>query len=247
MTKLSHGWLRPNLEARVGAHVHAWEAIRKAGPTLSHEQMAFITLSREFGCEAIPLSLRLAEILNERCRPTIPWVAYDKEVLDRVAQELHLHRSVVESLDGHRRDEMSELFHAILNVKVDEALVFRKMAEVIRSLALHGHAILVGRGSHLITQDLRTGLHVRLVAPCSWRAHRLASDRQVSHRDAEKIIAQGEKEREHYLRTFFAQDPAHPFHHDLVVDNSRFNLDQIAEIIFTALGARFGETLLACS
>jgi hypothetical protein len=30
-----------------------------------------------------------------------------------------------------------------------------------------------------------------------------------------------------------------------VIDNSRFNLAQIAEIVFTALGARFGETLVS--
>jgi cytidylate kinase len=118
------------------------------------------------------------------------------------------------------------------------------MAEVIRSLATHGHVVLVGRGSCMLTQDLKTGLHVRLVAPRDWRAHKIQSDRSLSRRDAEKIVDDGERARHHFLDTFFVRDPAHPFHHDLVIDSSRFNLAQIAEIVFAALSARFGEQLV---
>ncbi|MGH8597145.1 MAG: AAA family ATPase, partial [Gammaproteobacteria bacterium] len=171
MSKLSHGWAGADLEAHIAAHVRAWEAAKSAGK-LAPETFPFITVSREFGCEALPLAQKLVELLNERCRPSIPWVAYDRELLDKVAKELHLHRDIVESLDGHRRDEMSELFDTILNKKVDDAVVFRKLSEVIRSIAIHGHAVIVGRGSALATQDLKTGMHVRLVAPHGWRVHK---------------------------------------------------------------------------
>jgi cytidylate kinase len=244
MSKLSHGWAMANLEARIAAHVHAWEKAKERGQPLAAETYPFITISRQYGCEGGALALRLQEILNERCRPFFTWVAYDQEVLDQVAKELHVARAVVETIDGHRRSEMSEVFDAILNQRVDDALVFRKMAEVVRSLAIHGHTILVGRGSYLITQDLKTGMHVRLEAPREWRIHRVATDREIAMKEAEHVVAQGERERDHYIRAFFTQDPTSPFHHDLVVDNSRFNLAQIAEIVFTALGARFGETLV---
>ena len=208
-----------SLEARIAAHVHAWEKAKERGQPLAPETYPFITISREFGCEGSPLAHRLQEILNERCRPFFTWVAYEQEVLDMVAEQLHLARGLVETIDGHRRGEMSEIFDAILNNRVDDAVIFRKIAEVVRSLAIHGHTILVGRGSYLLTQDLRTGIHVRLVAPRAWRVHKVAADRGISNADAEQIVAQGESERDHYMRTFFIHDPAHPFHHDLVIDN----------------------------
>jgi len=157
------------MEDRIAAHVRAWEAAKNAGRPIALEKQPFVTLSREFGCEAVPAARRLAEILNERCHPVLPWVACDREILDQVARELHLQRQIVESMDDTRRDEMAELFDAILNRKVDESLMFRKLAEVIRSLAAHGHAVIVGRGGYLITHDLNAGLHVRLVAPREWR------------------------------------------------------------------------------
>jgi hypothetical protein len=109
-----HGALKPSLDARIAAHVHAWEKIKTA-PAHPHETHPFITISREFGCEAWPLAQRLAEILNEKLRPAKPWVAYDRELLDKVARELQLRREIVESLAGRRRNEMSELFDTLLN------------------------------------------------------------------------------------------------------------------------------------
>ena len=243
MSTLSHGWARPSVEARIAAHVHAWEKVKQA-PSHPHEVLPFVTISREFGCDAVPLAQRLVEILNERCRPSIPWVAYDRELLDRVASEMKLARDVIESLDGVRRNEMTELLNNILSRKVDDVVVFRKMAEVVRSLATHGHAVLVGLGCYMITQDLKTGLHVRLVASRAWRVHKISVDRGIPQREAEIVVGEGEKQRDNFLRTFFTHDPQHPFHHDLIIDASAFNLAQAAEIVFTALGARFGETLV---
>lgn len=243
MSIISHGRVGVDMDARIAAQVRAWEEAKKAGH-LRPEACPFVTVSREFGCEGLPFARRLAELLNDRCKPTLPWVVYDRELLDRVATELHLHRDIVESLDGHRRDEMSELFDSILNKKVDDAVVFRKLAEVVRSVAIHGHAVIVGRGSAFVTQDLKTAFHARLIAPRDWRIHKVASDRDVSYPEAEKIVDKGERERQHYASTFFVIDPRDPFHYDLMIDNSRFNLTQIGEIVLTALKGRFGERLV---
>ena len=148
-------------------------------------------------------------------------------------------------MDDTRRGEMTELFDAILNRKVDETLVFRKLAEVVRSLAAHGHSVIVGRGGYLVTHDLTAGVHVRLVAPHEWRVHKVAADRNLTVREAEKIVTEGQRRRDNFMRAFFVQDPLRPFHYDLIIDNSRFSLAQVAETIYATLTARFGEKLLA--
>jgi cytidylate kinase len=244
MSKTSHAWATGGIEERIGAHVRVWQEAKSAGHPIALEKYPFVTFSREFGCEAFPLAKRLVEVLNERCRSILPWLAYDREVLDQVAEELRLQRHIVESIDGGRRGEMAEFFDAILNRKLDETMMFRKLAEVVRVLAAHGHSVIVGRGAYLITHDLKTGMHVRLVAPRAWRVQKVASERNLTGYEADKVVAEGERRRDNFIRTFFVQDPHQPFHHDLIIDNSRFNLTQIAEIIFAALAARFGEKLL---
>ncbi len=229
-------------ETRIAASVAAWQKFRERRHKHVPERLPFITISREYGCEALSLAAHLVEILNERCRPAVPWASYDREVLDRVAHELNLSREIVASMDDRRRDAMSELFDAILNRKVDEALMFRKIAEVLRSLATNGHTILIGRGGYMLTRDMKTGLHIRLVAPRSWRIQNIAKWKNLSLKDAEKDVEYGEAQRDTFLRTFFLSQPTHPFH--LIIENSAFGVPQMAEIIFTALAARFGETLV---
>lgn len=244
MTQVSQGWIGSDVEVRMAAHVSAWEKIKPLGDKRRLETYPCVAISREFGCEALALAHQLVETLNERCRPSIPWVDYDRALLDKVAEDPGMQRAILDMLDEKRRVAMGKLFDTIINQKAPDAVVVRRLAEIIRTLAVHGHAVLVGRGSSLVTQDLRNGMHIRLVAPRAWRVHAIAANRNLTMSEAEKTVADGEKQRHHYINTFFVLDPDFPFPHDLVIDNSRFNLMQIVEIVFTALSARFGETLV---
>ncbi len=242
LTSITSGWAGVDLDARIAAHVQAWERMKRWTKPPEMETHPFITISREYGCDALPLALQLVETLNAQFQPVVPWVAYDRELLDRVASELHLRREIVESLDGVRRGAMTELFDAVLNRKVDEAVLFRKLAEIVRTLAVHGHSVLVGRGGYLLTQDLKTGLHVRLVAPRAWRIENVARLRKMPHEDAERIVTVGERERARFLQTYFLHDPLRPVLHDLVINNAQFNVAQMTGIVLAALAARFGKT-----
>ncbi|HVM62851.1 MAG TPA: cytidylate kinase-like family protein [Verrucomicrobiae bacterium] len=230
----SYCWPTTDLEARIAAHVHAWERATQPERPPPAETLPFVTINREFGCDALQIATKLAETLNTRCDPSVPWVAYDRELIDRVALELRLRREVVESLDDARRNEMSELFDTLLNRRVTEAAIMRKRAEVICSLAIHGHSILVGRGSHLLTKNFQTGLHVHLIAPREWRVHRIAAIRNVSASRAERFVADEEKKRAQFLRTYFLNDPERPFLYDLVVNVAGFDPLEVAEIILAA-------------
>ena len=245
MTRISQGWVGSDVDTRVGAHVRSWEQIKPLGSNERLETYPFVAISREFGCEALSLSGHLVEALNERFRPSIPWISYDRELLDKVGRQSELRRKLLGTLDDRRRDKTGKLFDNIIVHNGPDTAAVRDLAEMIRALAVHGHSVLVGRGSSLVTQDLKNGLHIRLVAPRAWRIHAIASNRDLTFHEAEKLVAKGEEERRHYLETFFVIDPNHPFHHDLVIDNSRFNLAQIAEIILTALSVWFGETLVS--
>jgi len=70
MTRISQGWVGSDVEARIAAHVHAWEKIKPLGDKRRLETYPFVAVSREFGCEALPLAQKLVETLNERCRPS---------------------------------------------------------------------------------------------------------------------------------------------------------------------------------
>jgi cytidylate kinase len=243
MYKLSPAMMTPKLECRLAAHARAWQESQLAHVKRKLETHPFVTISRQYGCQGLSLSHQLVDMLNVRFRPSIPWVAYDRELLEKVAEELHVRREILDGLDGRYRDAVTEFCDAILNLRMDESLVFRKLAELMRSLAVHGHAVLLGRGGYLLTQNLKNGFHIRLVAPREWRVERTAVLRQVNLEEAGHIVDQLQKERDRFIRTFFTQDPDRLFYHDLVIDNSRFNDAQLAELVFDALVVKFGSAL----
>jgi cytidylate kinase len=244
MSKSPHGWVRPDLDARLSAHERAWQKTKHTDSPRSPEFHQFITISRQYGCEGAALAHRLVDILNERCRPSFAWVAYDHELLNKISTNPHLRNNVIEALDSRRHERMGRLFDTILNRKANDASEMRQLADVVRTLAVLGRAVLLGRGSYLITQDLKTGLHVRLIAPVDWRALHVAATREVTHGEAKKIITEGERRREDYMRKHFVEHPEHVVNPDLVIDNSRFNLVQIGEIVFAALNTRLGKMLV---
>ena len=77
MTKSPHGWVRPDLDARLFAHKRAWLKPKHADSFRSPEFHQFITISRQYGCEGAALAHRLVDILNEHCRPSFAWVALE--------------------------------------------------------------------------------------------------------------------------------------------------------------------------
>jgi hypothetical protein len=120
-------------------------------------------------------------------------------------------------------------------------VVFRKLAELMRSLAIHGHDF-GGAGQLLDHTGFADGMRA-IGRSRDWRIQRFRSI-EALHTTRPRDSRTRRAGREQYAGVLH-QDEAHPFVHDLTIDNSRFNLAQIAEIVFTALGARFGETLVS--
>jgi len=73
----------------------------------------------------------------------------------------------------------------------------------------------------------------------------VATERNLSHDEAARLVERSQAERDRFLQTFYIHDLSKPVHFDLTIDSSRFNNDQIAEIILCALMLRFGERLTA--
>jgi cytidylate kinase len=234
-------WVKSPLETRISAHVQMWEKRKETSSPCAPEACPFITIACKTGCSGAELAYRLAEALNARCRPEVEWVAYDRELLDEVAGQMKLQREVLDSVDERRHNMMREIFDTLIHKRVEDAVLFRKLAEVARSLALRGHVVLVGRGCCLITQDLPKGLHIRLTAPFDWRTARYAEVHQISRRQAEENVGEADRQRKKFIRTFFAHDAIRKFPHHLVIDNSRFELDQMTRIVLGALEVCFGE------
>lgn len=225
------------LERWIQNQMKVWESEKKVIEK-EDKPRPFITISRQYGCFASDIAETLAKSLNE-LQHTDKWITYDKNLINKIEQQYNISEKIVETIDTKKREEMSELWRTMLSDLPPQAAVFQKLANTIRTLAIHGNAILVGRGSVIITRGLRYGLHLRFVAPLQYRIQKVMEIQKIKDRlTAEKLIEEKDKQRHEFMTQYIKFDAYDPASYDLTFNIAQFTPEQIASIVIAALKSR---------
>ena len=220
-----------------------WRQQREAAGPLKglvarREREPFITISREYGCGGYYIAGTIAKLLNTDYRALPEWVAYDRKVLDTVMEDMGLSSQLVETLTTSARKQMTNLFQTTFSKFPPQVAVYRKLAETVRTLALHGHVVIVGRAGRAITRGMENGFHARIIAPLEWRVERMAGLCKITKKDAERMILEKSRRREDFLKTFVRFDSADPHNYHLTIDESEFTPDGVARLIVEGMRLR---------
>ena len=195
----------------------------------------YVTISREFGCYGFSLGLLLMEILNEDAAPGAAWRIYHREILETLATETDM---AAELLDRQRRAKprlLTDFFRAMSKDRLPSGLAVRKrIATIIRGLAIEGRAIIIGQGGTVATMDLPNGLSVRLTAPQQWRAKEVAFREGLTETSARLRVQKKEKERDYLRKVYETKFHSQPSF-NLTYDCSVFTLAQIAQHVVYAM------------
>ena len=198
----------------------------------------FITISREFGCWGFSLGLLLLDILNEESTAEEGfWKIYHKEVVDRLAEETNVDIEVLEQQRRTKPRMIAEFFRSFgrREEQIPSGIQVRnRIGEIIRHLALEGHAIVVGQGGAGATHDLSNGISIRLEAPEEWRVKQIAFREGLSETEARLRIQAEEREKDYLKKIYRTRFPRKPAFH-LVYDCSVFSLAQIAQHVVYAM------------
>jgi cytidylate kinase len=106
--------------------------------------------------------------------------------------------------------------------------------KVIKEIAEHGGAVILGRASQLVLAGHPTALHVRLDGPRKRRLANVCESLDLSPQKAERLLDDNDRARNAYVRHFYRADPADPALYDLVIDSTRLAAAACADIIVTA-------------
>ena len=195
----------------------------------------FITISREYGCGGYDVAKRLIEIFNNEMKQTPEWAAYNRELLNKVMDDLGLSSTLAETLTSTARSSLTNLLQTSFSTFPTQVSVHKKLAETIALLALNGNVVVVGRGSNIITRSIKNGYNVRLVAPLNWRTEQIVNKMNLSKPDAGKLIAEKTKQRDTYLKEYLKFDVADPHNYQLIINNADHSVDQAARIIIESM------------
>ncbi len=141
---------------------------------IQKEPGPFITISRDFGCQANTISRMLQEELAGKQQE---WTILNKEIISEAAIKLGMDaRSVLNITEGYDRSHMDEVLRALSERYYKSDRKVKKVVNsVITAAAKKGNVIIVGRGGAAITHDLKPSIHIKLYAPMEWRIESLTA------------------------------------------------------------------------
>lgn len=218
-----------------------WVAGRKQELEKDKTQKTFfVTVSREFGCEGYDLATRLVEKINEQTKS--PWSIFThKTIEDIIAGDTDEAAEMVREVSETRWSFKDWFIDALVPkyLQSQSTKVFEGMRNLILNFADKGHCVILGAGAQAITHNLDpnkfTGIHVRIVAPESWRLRRLKQIHALSREEAEKELKEKENARNNFIQDFTGMDAHDVGLYNITFNNARNSVDMMADTVLEYL------------
>lgn len=218
--------LPPSIEQRMGSFN---EVMRRAQLFKSEDQpKPTITISREFGCEAFPVSEELLKLVQERTGEQ--WVLVDKSLLSAVAKDHRVAEDILHGL-GQKPHWLDEMFATLSPSWKSQAGYYELICNQIASFAMAGNAIFVGLGAAIITKPLKNCFHFRLIADQEFKVRSISRRLNISRQEAELMIDEKQKERDRIIKTLLDADHHDPLYYHMVINNTKVRSQKIARTI----------------
>lgn len=216
--------LIPGIERRLDTWIQVHENLDK------RTEIALkytITLSREYGCEAYPLAEKLSQDLYESTGEE--WNIFDHAVIEEISKNESVSKDFLNNLG-----DASQIFDIVManmvnNMSQSEA--YDKIVHYITKVALLGNAIIVGRGSSIITQNFKNCYHFRLEAPKEFRVESIATRMGTTKEEAKRLILENETIRNKFITKHFGQKIDDKNLYNAIFNNERTTVDQMAHSI----------------
>jgi len=205
-----------------------------------------ITISREAGAGGTTIAGILADRLTAAgsASASTPWAVFDSNLAKQVLEDHKLSPRLEAFMTEEAKLPIQEIVEEVLGLHPSRWTMVQHTTKTILRLAALGHAILVGRGAHVITARLNNVFHVRLVAPLQTRIRYTADRYHLADDEAVRLLKEQDDSRRRYVRTYFDVEIDDPTQYDVTINTGRLGFARSAELIAN-LASQFQEALQA--
>ncbi|KMY66032.1 hypothetical protein AAU61_18875 [Desulfocarbo indianensis] len=203
--------------------------------------MSVLCISRQFGAGGKTLGQRLAKRLG--------WTFVYNDILNLVANEAKVSLDWVEAVDKEAGDRLmrfvsglvpSDFIERHLGENLhdfDERRYRRFLSMVIKRIADHGDAVMVGRGCQFILSDRPDAFRVLLVASHRDRVNFMMENYKLSQAKAESLVDREQRRRNRFILSLGVEKPDDPSHYHMALNTSLLGLGQAEDLIFNMVSA----------
>ncbi len=190
-----------------------------------------ITISRAFGSGGRTIGKAVAQQLG------IPY--YDKELVDKVAEESGFHADFIEEAGEYAPVTSSFLFNIAVSPNPMAMVGTMSMADqlfvcqtnVIRRLADEGPCVIIGRCADYILREREDCLHVFIHADMEHRAERIVRLYGETKQSPQKRLTDKDNKRKVYYRHYTNRNWGEAQNYHLSLNSGLIGVDKCADII----------------
>ena len=204
--------------------------------------MPVITISRMYGSGGSEVAERVAHALG--------WQLFDNELIDAVAARSGLTRaevteqeervpSMVERLAAALSLGSPEILPPAAPIETTEERIVQITNRVIEEAVQTGPAVFVGRGAQCLLAERTDALHVFCFAPKAALRKYAMEKFNVGEAEADRIVAENNKQREHYVKRHWSRDWRSYENYHLCLNTSWLGFDGAARLVVDAARRHF--------
>ena len=190
-----------------------------------------ITISRAFGSGGRTIGKEVAKRLN------IPY--YDKELVDKVAEESGFHADFIEEAGEYAPVTNSFLFNiavspnplSMMNTMSMADQLFVCQTNVIRRLADEGPCVIIGRCADYILKDREDCLHVFIHADMEHRAERIVEKYGHTKQSPQKRLTDKDNKRRVYYRHYTNRNWGEAQNYHVSLNSGLVGIDKCVDFI----------------
>jgi CMP/dCMP kinase len=196
-----------------------------------------ITISRQYGAGGSDVAQLVAKAL-------IGWSVVDNELVERVAADTGLTTAQAAAHDERAPSFVERLTRLLASStpelvsppggtvqELDETQMVRVTERVVAELAERGRVILVGRAAPVVLSREKDAIHVKLVAPRTYRVHAASQRLGIDPAEAARLVADSDATRDRYHREYYGRDWNDAASYHMVLNTGLLGLRGAAALI----------------
>jgi cytidylate kinase len=171
----------------------------------------------------------------------------DKSLFQKIAEDLHVSESTLESFEQSRAYRLSNLFANLFSknyiqriIGYDKTVLEEKeyqnsLKSLILGVAKEDRAVIIGRASHYFLREMEKCYRIWLVAPLEWRRKYAVEKLGFSRSEAQSIIETRDRNQEWFHRSVCDENYANPLLFHLTLNMSLTSLENAVGIILSVI------------
>lgn len=185
--------------------------------------MSLITISGYRGCGCREIAAQVAADLKLEL--------YDDHRLQAEALKKGLGPQEIERV----QEKLPGFFDRLFSKNPEIYLDF--MQTLVYKAARQGQGVIVGHGSQILLHEFGSAMHVRVFATEKSRMARMQADRNISAREAEKIIRNHDRDFNDFFKFAYNLNYNDPSLYDLIVNTGKVSTATVARQIVALAGS----------